>query len=189
MTLIILLLTFQLTFGFPYCSKYQLKTFNRLYAENNGEKFVKVGESNSAPIAFGPKGLIVGGFNENELDILDFALDHVHKDNDDNIYDDANVPVIVLADSDSNKTLKELLDNRFQRDHVLPINEALSVSHPFTLFSGMKMDIIKKLIYILIQNDISKPAVAIAVPNNLDKKLKVLTDEIINDFELNQKRQ
>ena len=165
---------------------------------NNDRDFVKIGSNPLAPSLFGPKGIIVGGLYENQLEILDFALDNIDSidkdDEDDNISSvtatpaPVNIPVIVLADTDTKKTLKELLENRYERDHVLP-NKPISVSRPFTLFSGFSMDFIKKFIFLLVNNNIEKPAVAITVPNNLDKEMKILMDEIINDFELNKKKQ
>ena len=159
----------------------------QLTFSTNG-KFVKVGDS-GAPKEFGPPTIISAGYTENELDIIDFALENLLQD----ISSPSPAPVIVLGETDNKKTLSELLEDRFERDHVLP-RKRISVSEsslqpPLLIFSGMSMVNIKQIVYILMQNGLRKPAVAIAVPNNLNKMMEVLTDEIANDFVLNSKRQ
>jgi hypothetical protein len=139
------------------------------------QKFVQAG-SNLAPISFGPRGIIIGGWTCSDmLSSLDFCLDSLHIDSE-------AIPVIILGEKDHGLPVKELLDDRFGRDRLPPVR-AMKLDRPFILFSGLSMQNVKAISVDLVNTyGLPRPSVAIAVPRAIDKPIDVLAKEVIQDW-------
>lgn len=152
-------------------------TSNRVLCQPE-EKFVSVG-SPSAPRSFGPPCVIVGGCNEGDLVRLDSALDAV----DDR--GESNIPVVVLSEGDADTSLSAILDVRMERDHSLP-SMPLRLNRLFLLFSGMDISTVKSVTRMTVDLGGRRPALALAVPNAMEKRIDELTAEVLADYDANK---
>jgi len=150
----------------------------RLTPEDEPGKFVRVGDSR-VPHAFGKRAVVVGGYEERELELLDSILDSVGENAI------VEMPVIVLAQEDSKTTMKDLILQRRERDHVLPTNKPMNID-PFVLFSGLPMPRVKEILTGMRAIGLPPSAVALAVPGAMDKTMRQLTNEVIDDFNANR---
>jgi len=162
-------------------------------------KFLKLGTEIVEP--FGPLGLVIAGFNKEEY--LDLIIDAFDKA----LPIGTPLPVAILGKSDIKKTFREVLSELQQRDCLLPADgEQLSLlaehkqhhgnscdssqicylRYPLVLCSGFQVlqlqDALRSIESIADRLP-TKPMMAMAVPNAMDKKISQLLEEIEGDHD------
>mmetsp|Transcript_17361 Transcript_17361/g.54918 ORF Transcript_17361/g.54918 Transcript_17361/m.54918 type:complete len:124 (-) Transcript_17361:138-509(-) len=103
----------------------------------------------------------------------------------------AHVPVRVLAQSDLDRSLAEVLETIHSMDAVMPEEgDDAQLPRPFLLFSGWPPD---KMLYavrkfrdmVALRQVQQEPMAAMAVPRAVGKAVRQLVDEIHEDFKEN----
>jgi len=173
-------------------------------------KFYQLGgdEANPevVPGGFGPFGVIVGGWSDDELEYLvGPSLEQAVGETP----GAAHVPIRVLARSDMNKPLGEVLDSIAGMDSVMPAEgDDARLSRPLLLFSGWPpermIQAVRKFRNMVALRQVERePLAAMAVPRAVRKPMRYgyfrpqqvvqeffhqqqLVDEIEGDFDANQ---
>jgi len=163
--------------------------FGKKDDQEEAGKFVRQGRLDGlGQKAFGPMGLVVGGFGEDELEVLAETVDGF-------LWTELCgpppvVPIAVLTKEDlaQETTLSSVLTELKERDGVLPDAQP-DLKTPLVLFSGFLPLQVSGLSKAIVGSGIRggmpgkevPPMCAIAVPNAMDKTLLQLCDEIEGD--------
>ncbi|CAK9095724.1 unnamed protein product [Durusdinium trenchii] len=148
----------------------------RVHRQASEGKFYQLeGDASSelVPAGFGPLGVVVGGWSDEELETLVGPL------LEDAFAEGAasTVPVRVLAKADMDCTLEEVLASLPEMDAVLPDHGSEApVARPVCVFSGWPPE--KMLMAVRRLRQVEKPCMAaMAVPRAMQKKMKQLLEE------------
>jgi len=153
-------------------------------------KFVQFGGDNAdeavVPTAFGPFGVVVAGWSEDELEFaVGPTLDEAA------LPTEAVVPVRVLGESDLDKTLGDVLSTMQAMDAVMPQEgDDARLARPLLLFSGWQSEamlgVVRKFRSLFALRRIAvEPLMAVAVPRAIRKPMRQLVEEIQGDFDAN----
>ena len=155
----------------------------------------------------GPLGVLCGGFQEEQLEVIAEALESVFDSPDGQV---AQVPIVALAQSDMRLRLRDVLAKLSERDSVLP-DQPMRLRTPLVLLSGfspVQTSLAVRQIRSLGLQGRSQPErfrwpwesddaddagwvapmFAAAVPKALDKPLSVLCEELEGDQQANAAR-
>ena len=164
---------------------------------NEGGKFITLADA--ATDVQSPLMLILGGFSNEELEVIDDVVDAVITQRDARM---RLVPSIVLGEDDRKRKLSHFFSDEkviTERDHELP-DRPLKIEIPLVLFSGLQSIEIKNLIYSIRKTFSSKfelefgdnkrrPIVfAVVVKKTLDKSIDTLYSEVLGDHEANAQK-
>eukprot|EP00929_Paragymnodinium_shiwhaense_P091786 TRINITY_DN51690_c0_g1_i1.p1 TRINITY_DN51690_c0_g1~~TRINITY_DN51690_c0_g1_i1.p1 ORF type:complete len:260 (+),score=55.18 TRINITY_DN51690_c0_g1_i1:109-888(+) len=176
----------------------------RSEAGTGAGKFVQLDGPNAdadvVPPQFGAFGVIVGGWTDDELEYivgptleeLSIARAASAQKQSGEAQEEFMTPVRVLAQSDLDKTLEEILSNLKEMDAVMPDDgDDARLERPLLLFSGWgseaTLEAVRKFRNMVALRRITKePMAAMAVPRAMKKKMSRLVGEILDDFNLNQ---
>ncbi|CAJ1387976.1 unnamed protein product [Effrenium voratum] len=160
----------------------------RLVRRRAGEgKFYQLaGDASSelVPAAFGPPGVVVGGWTDTELEeFVGPLLEETAAE--------PGMPVRVLSEEDMDRSLEEVLSSLPEMDSVLPeMGAEARLARPVVLFSGWPpepmLKAVRQLRGLAAQKALRESMSAMAVPRAMSKSLRQLVEEIKGDFELNQ---
>ncbi|OLQ11387.1 hypothetical protein AK812_SmicGene4818 [Symbiodinium microadriaticum] len=162
--------------------------------ESTGKFYQLDGDASSdaVPAGFGPRGAVVGGWSEDELEfVVAPLLEDALADNGG--AGEAQVPVRVLGKADMERTLEEVLSTLHEMDAVLPeLGDELQLENPVVLFSGWEpqrmINAVRQLRSLVALRKVHRePMSAMVVPRAMPKKMSQLVDEIRGDFELNRR--
>jgi hypothetical protein len=137
-----------------------------------------------------PLGLVVAGFDEDQLETLASTVEGVLEDPDGGT---AHVPIVVLDSTDLRLRLRDVLSDVSARDSVLPDRPA-QPRIPLVLLSGFSPVAVSATVRALRALSLQggsgrqRPMFAAAVPNALNKPLSVLLDEMEGDHTANTER-
>jgi len=135
------------------------------------------------------KFMILGGFTDSELEVIDDVVATV-------IRDGTFLPSIVLGAADRKRKLSYFFDEKIlqERDHELP-ERPFVVTVPLVIYSGLQAGEIKTLMYSIRENFAStfgenkrNIVFALAVKNAFEKSMDTLYSEILGDYEENRNR-
>ena len=136
-----------------------------------------------------PLGVLCAGFDEDALEAIGMAVEAVYRDADGGQMQ--QVPIAVVSADDLRLPLKRVLAELDARDSVLPDVPARP-RVPLVMLSGFSTVATSATVRAIRSlgltggEDDSTPMFAVAVPNALDKSLKVLIDEISGDHLANK---
>ena len=137
-----------------------------------------------------PLGLVCAGFDEDALEALAMAVEDVLSDAEGQ--PTAHVPIAVLGRSDLRLRLRDILAQLDARDSVLP-EQPSTPRAPLVLLSGFSTVATSATVRAVRALGLTggatgdaRPMFAVAVPNALDKSLRVLIEEIEGDHLANQ---
>ena len=141
----------------------------------------------SAP--FGPPAVLVTGWSEAQLSILDDILYAASTSSTQS----ASPPVVVLAHQDKDSTLGNLLSasSLAKRDHQIP-SKMFAAEFPLLLFSGFDRPTVRLVIQAIKSWDspgtgkLPRSCFAMAVPPSMSRTLTDLCQDIFSDFRLNE---
>lgn len=152
------------------------------------------------PAGFGPFGVIVGGWTDDELEyVVGPTLEEAHRQrvasaamsvDSDFLF----VPVRVLSQGDLDRPLGEVLETIQSMDGVMPeLGDDARLKRPLLIFSGWlpekMLDAVRKFRNMVALRQVSNaPMAAMAVPRAVNKLVRQLVEEIDSDFEANQQR-
>jgi hypothetical protein len=133
-----------------------------------------------------PLGIVTAGLGEDELEALAETIEGIWQgaDVDGPVQ---HVPIAVLADVDLRLRLRDVLATLSARDSVLP-DRLASPRVPLVLLSGFNTVQTSATVRAVRALDLrggldnrQKPMLAVAVPNALDKTLRILIEELEGD--------
>ena len=139
-----------------------------------------------------PLGIVTAGLADDELEILAEALDYAITGPDGAI---SHVPIAVLSESDLRLRLRDVLAKISERDSVLP-ERPCRPRAPLVMLSGFSSVTTSAIVRALKSAGLrggeggdQPPMFAVAVPNALEKSLRILIDEIDGDHQANTEMQ
>ena len=138
-----------------------------------------------------PLGLVIAGLGEEELEALAATIEDLFSapgvDIDVSPAPMQQVPMCVLAQGDLRLRLRDILSNVKERDSVIP-NQPVKPQVPLILFSGFNTVQTSAAVKAIRALDLrggrankEQPMLAVAVPNALDKTLRMLITELQGD--------
>ena len=133
-----------------------------------------------------PLGVLLAGFNEDQLEVVAEAIENVFDGPDGPT---KHVPIVPLAHEDlgAGVRLRDVLATLAERDSVLPDN-AMRLRAPLVMLSGfntVQTSAAVRAVGALGLFEKARPMFAAVVPNALDKSLRILVDELEGDHEAN----
>ena len=141
-----------------------------------------------------PLGVLVAGLGDDALEAAAAAIEAVWSGAEGEPL--KHVPIVALAEGDLGRgvTLRSLLAALGERDSVLP-DKAARVTVPLVLLSGfstvqtsLAVRCLRALGLVGGASGREPPMFAVAVPNSLDKSLRMLCEEIEGDHRARQAR-
>ena len=137
-----------------------------------------------------PLGVVCAGFSDDALEAIGETVEAVYRDADGGQM--AHVPIAVVGASDLRLPLRRVLAELDARDSVLPDRPA-SPRVPLVMLSGFSTVATSATVRAIRSLGVTggadgtcRPMFAVAVPNALDKSLKILLEEIEGDHLANQ---
>ena len=134
-----------------------------------------------------PLGIVTAGFESDELEILADTVEQVYSGPDGEI---SHIPILVLEQSDLRRPLRDVLAGLNERDCELP-DQPARPRVPLVMLSGFSTvstsGVVRALRSLNLCGGVEHkpPIFAVAVPNALDKTLRVLIDELDGDHRAN----